>query len=75
MSAETNELSVVLGTDEAEQDIALGIGIDLKAALKQVELHLVRIALGQAKGNVSLAARLLKLNRTTLHEKMRRHAI
>jgi DNA-binding NtrC family response regulator len=66
---------VVVNTDEVEQDLILGIGIDLKSVIKKAEMQLVRVALGQTKGNVSRAAKLLKVNRTTLHEKMTRYKI
>lgn len=62
-------------TDEAEKDLALGLPIDLKQTMRIAEMALVRAAIGQAKGNISLAARNLGLNRTTLHEKMRRYGI
>jgi|GEM_PF-6542181 len=67
--------SAQLITEEAEKDIMLGLPIDLKDILRAAEVTLIRAAIGQAKGNISLAARNLKLNRTTLHEKMRRHNI
>jgi sigma-54 specific flagellar transcriptional regulator A len=48
-------------------------GIDLKAYLANLELGLVRQALQAADGNVSQAARLLGLRRTTLVEKMKKY--
>lgn len=62
-------------SEELEDNIALNIAINLQSALELFETQLIRIALGQAKGNISHAARLLGVNRTTLHEKMRRHHI
>jgi len=46
-------------------------GIDLEAHLSRVEQSLIEAALSQA-GTVAAAARLLRLNRTTLVEKIKR---
>lgn len=48
-------------------------GIDLKRHLASVELRLITQALEETGGTVSEAARLLKLRRTTLVEKLRRY--
>jgi DNA-binding NtrC family response regulator len=66
---------VALGTAEAEENIALGIGVDLKRTLRGAEASMIRTALGQAKGDVLRAAKLLHIPRTTLYEKMRRYGI
>jgi sigma-54 specific flagellar transcriptional regulator A len=50
-------------------------GIDLKDYLSNIELSLIRQALDESNGVVARAARLLKLRRTTLVEKMRKYAI
>ncbi len=47
-------------------------GIDLMMELEQYENHLILKALNQAGGITSKAARLLRLNRTTLVEKLKR---
>lgn len=47
-------------------------GIDLMSELEQYENHLIIEALNQAHGVTSKAARLLRLNRTTLVEKLKR---
>ncbi|MFO0775867.1 MAG: sigma-54 dependent transcriptional regulator [Nitrospiraceae bacterium] len=47
-------------------------GIDLMSALEQYENQLIIEALNQAGGVTSKAARLLRLNRTTLVEKLKR---
>jgi sigma-54 specific flagellar transcriptional regulator A len=47
----------------------------LKHYLETLEASLIRDALGEAGGVVARAARSLRLNRTTLAEKMRRYEI
>ncbi len=53
----------------------LSDGLDLKSYLVQMEINLIRQALETAGGNVSQAARLLKMNRTTLVEKIKKHGL
>jgi sigma-54 specific flagellar transcriptional regulator A len=48
-------------------------GLDLKAHLAGIEKALICGALDQAQGTVAQAARLLKLQRTTLVEKLRKY--
>ncbi len=50
-------------------------GIDLMEALEQYENRLIRGALRQANGVTSRAAQLLRLNRTTLVEKLKRKGL
>jgi sigma-54 specific flagellar transcriptional regulator A len=50
-------------------------GVDLKALLHSVETTYIRQALERTDGVVARAARLLKLRRTTLLEKLRRYDI
>ena len=49
--------------------------LDLRAALENLERQLIERALAKAGGNRTEAAALLGLNRTTLVEKLRKHAI
>jgi sigma-54 dependent transcriptional regulator, flagellar regulatory protein len=49
--------------------------IDLRQLLESTELDRIRVALEQADGVISEAARLLTLKRTTLIEKMRRYGV
>jgi sigma-54 dependent transcriptional regulator, flagellar regulatory protein len=60
-------------TPEQETDIAAA-GIDLRAILHDLEGRYIGQALDRTGGVVADAARLLGLQRTTLIEKMRRHA-
>jgi sigma-54 specific flagellar transcriptional regulator A len=48
-------------------------GLDLKEHLGAIERQLIRTALEQTDGTVAHAARLLKLRRTTLVEKLRKY--
>jgi len=48
-------------------------GLDLKEYLGAIERQLIKSALDQAQGTVAHAARLLKLRRTTLVEKLRKY--
>jgi sigma-54 dependent transcriptional regulator, flagellar regulatory protein len=50
-------------------------GIDLREHLGTIERQLIRSALDQTDGTVAHAARLLKLRRTTLVEKLRKYEI
>lgn len=56
-------------------DINFDEGIDLKSYLVGMEVELIQKALTQTEGNVSKAAKLLKMNRTTLVEKIRKYEL
>jgi sigma-54 specific flagellar transcriptional regulator A len=55
--------------------IDLKDGIDLKDHLSAIEIGLIRQALEEADGTVAEAARLLKIRRTTLVEKLRKYRL
>ena len=50
-------------------------GIDLKDHLSTIEIGLIRRALEEADGTVAGAARLLRMRRTTLVEKLRKYRL
>ncbi|RME59207.1 sigma-54-dependent Fis family transcriptional regulator [Candidatus Parcubacteria bacterium] len=50
-------------------------GLDLKSYLVEMEKKLIKQALGATQGNVSQAAKLLKMNRTTLVEKIKKYGL
>ena len=50
-------------------------GLDLKDYLAQLELALIREALHRSNGTVAEAARLLRMQRTTLVEKLRKYRV
>ena len=49
--------------------------IDLRRHLSEVELILIESSLKKADGSVTKAAQSLKINRTTLIEKMKKYSI
>ncbi len=51
------------------------VGLDLREHLGNIEKQLIRSALDQSDGTVAQAARLLKLQRTTLVEKLRKYEL
>jgi len=50
-------------------------GLDLKDHLSAIEVGLIRRALKEADGTVAEAARLLRMRRTTLVEKLRKYRL
>ena len=50
-------------------------GLDLREHLGNIEKQLIRSALDQTDGTVARAARLLRLQRTTLVEKLRKYEL
>lgn len=50
-------------------------GLDLRAYLVEMEIQLIKQALELAEYNVSRAAKLLKMNRTTLVEKIKKYGL
>jgi sigma-54 specific flagellar transcriptional regulator A len=50
-------------------------GMDLKDHLSAIEIGLIRKALEEADGTVAEAARLLRMRRTTLVEKLRKYRL
>lgn len=65
-----NETASVISLDATRLPAA---GLDLKHYIETIELALMRQALERSEGVVARAARLLKLRRTTLVEKMRKY--
>jgi sigma-54 specific flagellar transcriptional regulator A len=73
-------LETLESVDTAEEAPHAGIdlkrgGIDLKDHLSAIEIGLIRQALQEADGTVAEAARLLKIRRTTLVEKLRKYRL
>jgi len=60
--------------EPAEHALKSG-GIDLKDHLSAIEIGLIRKALAEADGTVAEAARLLRIRRTTLVEKLRKYRL
>ena len=64
-----------LDADEGMHQALPRGGIDLKDHLSSIEIGLIRRALEEADGTVAEAARLLKIRRTTLVEKLRKYRL
>jgi DNA-binding NtrC family response regulator len=60
---------------ESEEAVLPAQGIDLRAALERFETSMLRQALERTRGNKNRAAALLKLNRTTLVEKLKKRGM
>lgn len=72
LSGEDNETSSVITSHNSKQLVLPEDGIDLKQFLADLEQRYIMEALNQCDGVVAKAARLLKMRRTTLVEKMRK---
>jgi sigma-54 specific flagellar transcriptional regulator A len=70
-------LEILTGVQASEpQDTLLPRGgLDLKDHLSTIELGLIRKALAESGGTVAEAARLLRMRRTTLVEKLRKYRL
>jgi sigma-54 dependent transcriptional regulator, flagellar regulatory protein len=64
-----------LGVMEAPPQQITEEGLDLKEHLAQMEVMLIKQALGSTNGVVAHAAKLLKMRRTTLVEKLKKYDI
>ncbi len=60
--------------EQAQLQLPRG-GMDLKDHLSAIEIGLIRKALAEADGTVAEAARLLRMRRTTLVEKLRKYRL
>ncbi len=69
-----DSLSGDLPRESAGVDLPRG-GLDLKDHLSAIEIGLIRRALEEAGGTVAVAARLLRMRRTTLVEKLRKYRL
>ena len=72
--ARVSALAETMDLDDLEPALPSG-GIDLKDHLSAIEIGLIRRALEEADGTVAEAARLLKIRRTTLVEKLRKYRL
>ena len=74
-TVEDGDASDLLDDAEAAGTLLKSGGIDLKDHLSAIEIGLIRKALEEADGTVAEAARLLKIRRTTLVEKLRKYRL
>ena len=81
MLAQSDDMPDFLDIEFEDEEIIaatspdIGEGMDLKEYLADMEINLIRKALDQSGGVVAQAAKLLKLRRTTLVEKLRKYGI
>lgn len=66
--------SGLFGDDNVERELLEG-GFNLDETLKQWEMRYIKVALKMTDGNLSKAARLLGVNRTTLYSRMQKHSM
>jgi DNA-binding NtrC family response regulator len=69
---EVEALKSILGPKQTRKR---GEPIDLDKEMAAIEAGLIKWALMKTGGNQAAAAKLLKINATTLHSKMKRHGI
>jgi two-component system, NtrC family, response regulator AlgB len=69
-----DRVHVAAGAELAAVELPQG-GMDLKDHLSAIEIGLIRKALVEADGTVAEAARLLRMRRTTLVEKLRKYRL
>jgi len=75
MFEEAHEALHVTEVVETARSALKSGGIDLKDHLSAIEIGLIRKALEEADGTVAEAARLLRIRRTTLVEKLRKYRL
>ena len=70
----TTNFESIVRLSETMETLPAG-GVPTKDLLNRLEANLIRTALAQTKGNVSHAAGLLQLGRTTVIQKMAKYEI
>ena len=73
LAVSTLELSLLPAS--ADTSVELPVGAGLKEKLEATERGLIVAALDAAKGNVSEAARQLRIGRATLHDKLKKYGL
>jgi len=76
-SIDFNDLLVDKNNDEKEENLNFipETGVDLKKSVTDMEIALIKEALKKSDGNVTKAAKLLNLGRTTLIEKINKYKL
>lgn len=75
VASEPQTADPVVSKEPETDGIDLQNGLDMKSYLVDMEVKLIQQALQQTEGNVSQASKLLKTNRTTLVEKIRKYEL
>ena len=64
-----------IDTSKLDEYLSLGIAVPYYEVRSLLELHMIRAAMGSTHGSITEAAKLLRMNRTTLHEKLKKFGI
>ena len=75
VKTEKNEMNFLPHPNDYKKWFEMMDKIDLRRHLSEIELNLIEGALKKNKGSVTEASRSLKINRTTLIEKMKKYSI
>ena len=74
--SDPNIIEILESGEQSDDSHPIGdSGLDLKHKINKLEFGYIKSALAKANGVVAHAAELLKMRRTTLVEKMRKHGI
>ena len=71
----TQKSLLTINKEELERIIEISKGDAFRAVVEQVEAHLLKLTLIQARGNQTLTAEMLGLNRGTLRKKLKNHGM
>lgn len=66
---------LTISKEELEHIVEISKGDSFRAVVEQVEAHLLSLALVQCRGNQTLTAETLGLNRGTLRKKLKHHGM
>ncbi|MFV5507292.1 MULTISPECIES: helix-turn-helix domain-containing protein [unclassified Acinetobacter] len=66
---------LTINKEELEHIVEISRGDAFRAVVEQVEAHLLSMTLVQTRGNQTLTAELLGLNRGTLRKKLKNHGM
>ncbi|WP_286713119.1 helix-turn-helix domain-containing protein [Acinetobacter sp. UBA2581] len=66
---------LTISKEELEHIVEISKGDAFRAVVEQVEAHLLSLALVQCRGNQTLTAETLGLNRGTLRKKLKHHGM
>lgn len=66
---------LTISKEELEHIVEISKGDVFRAAVEQLEVHLLQIAIVKCRGNQTLTAETLGLNRGTLRKKLKHHGM
>lgn len=66
---------LTISKEELEHIVEINKGDAFRAAVEQLEVHLLQIAIVKCRGNQTLTAETLGLNRGTLRKKLKHHGM